>query len=73
MLSDMTPSHLTLSDLERSRSWSLGFQSLISRNAAKLGLMLLLTINKKPYMGSPITPSHLTYSESNSTIRFDLG
>ena len=59
----MTPSHFTLSDLERSMSRSLRLQSLISHNGAKSGPMLLLTIDRKPYMGSPMTPSLLTLSD----------
>ncbi len=55
MESPMEASHLTLSDLERSKSRSLRFQSLISRKGAQLGPMLLLNINRKPYMGSPMT------------------
>ncbi len=43
MASPMVPSLLTLSDLEMSKSRSLGFQSLISRKRAELGPMLLLT------------------------------
>ncbi len=58
MGSPMVPSHLTLSDLERSKSRSLRFQSLIFWKGAELGPMLLLTINRKPYMGSPMAPSH---------------
>ncbi len=53
----MTSSLLTLSDLERSESRSLGFQSLISRKGVELGPMILLTINRKPYMASLITSS----------------
>ena len=59
----MTPSLLTLGDLERSKSRSLRFQSLISRKAAELGLVLLLAINRKPYMATPMTPSVLTLSD----------
>ena len=59
----MTPSLLTSSDLERSKSRSLGFHSLISRKGATLGPILLLTINRKPYMASPLTPSLLTVSD----------
>ena len=59
----MTSSILTLSDLERSKSRSVGFQSLISRKGAELGHMLLLAINRKPCMASPMTPSHLTLSD----------
>ena len=68
MVSPMT-SHLTLSDLERSNSKSLGFQSLISCKGAELGHMLLLNINRKAYMGSPASP-YVTIS--NDTITFDL-
>ncbi len=72
----MTPSHLTLSDLERSKSRSMRFRSLThaSRKGAELGHMLLLNINRKGYMGSPMTLSHLTLSDlekSNSrSLRF---
>ena len=59
----MAPSDLTLSELERSKSRSPRFQSLISRNGTELGPMLLLTMKRKPYIGSPSTPSHLTLSD----------
>ncbi len=55
--------HLTLSNLEMSKSWSLGFRSLISRKGAHLGPMLLLNINRKLHMGSPMAPSHLTLGD----------
>ena len=32
----------------------------ISREGAELGHMLLLNINRKPYMGNPIVRSHVT-------------
>ena len=51
----MALSHLTLSDLERARSRLLIFQSLISRKGAELDSILLLNINRKPHMGSPMT------------------
>ncbi len=51
MVSPMTLSHLTLSDLERSISRSLRFKTLISRKGPELGHMLQLNINRKPYMG----------------------
>ncbi len=63
MASPMTPSHLTLSDLERSKSRSLRFQSLISRKGAELGPVLLLSIYRKPYVASLLTPSLLTSSD----------
>ena len=56
-------SHLTLSDLETSKSRSFRFRSLMSCKGAELGHMLLLNINRKPCMGSPMTPSHLTLSD----------
>ncbi len=49
MASLMTPSLLTLSDLERSTSRSLRYESLTSRKGAEFGPMLVLTINRKPY------------------------
>ncbi len=58
----MPPSDFTLSDLERVNSRSIRFQSVISRKGAKLGPMLLLIINRKPYMASAMTPP-LTLSD----------
>ncbi len=55
----MAPLDLTLSDIEMSNSRSLGFWSLVFRKGAYLGPMLVLIINKKPYMESPMVPSHL--------------
>ena len=37
------------------------FKSLISHNGTELRRKLLLTINRKSYMESPMTPSHLTF------------
>ena len=48
------------SDLERTNSRSLTFRSLISCKGAELDHMLLLNINRKRDMGSPMTLSHLT-------------
>ncbi len=59
----MTSSHLTLSDVQRSNSRSLTFCSLIYHKGAELGHMLLLNINRKAYVGSPMTLSHLTLSD----------
>ncbi len=56
------PSHLTLSEVGKSKSRSLRLQSLISHRGVELGHMLLLTIIKKPCMGNPII-SHLTLSD----------
>ena len=56
MESPTAPLDLTLSDLDRSKTRSPKFQSRISRNGAKLGPMLLSTINRKPCMGSPMAP-----------------
>ena len=60
MGSPMTLSYLTLSHLERSKSRSLIFQSIISRKGAELGHMLFLNINRKACMGSPLAQLHLT-------------
>ncbi len=72
--SQMTLSHLTLSDLKRSNPRSLRFRSLISCEGAELGHKLLMNINRKAYMGSPMTSSHMTLSDlgrSNSrSLRF---
>ncbi len=45
---------------------------IISRKGAYFGRMLLLNINRKPYMGSPITLSNLTLSdlERSKSLRF---
>ncbi len=76
MPSPMAPLHLTLSDLERSKSMSLRFRSLISRKGVQLGPMLLLNINRKPYMESPMAPSHLTLSDlemsKSRSLRFSV-
>ncbi len=63
MGSPMAPSHLTLSDLERSNSRSPTFLSLISHKRAYLGPMLLLHTNRKPYMASLMAPLDLTLSD----------
>ncbi len=39
-------------DLERSKSRSLKFRSILSRKGAALGHMLQLDINRKAYLGS---------------------
>ena len=59
----MAASDLTLSDLERSNPRSIRFQCVISHKGAKIGPILLLTINRKPYMASLKTPSLLTLSD----------
>ncbi len=64
---------LTLSDLERLKSRSRRFQILMSRNGAKLGPMLLLTINRKQDIASPMTPGHLTFSDLERSKSRSLG
>ncbi len=55
MKSQITSSHSTLSDPERSKSMTVRFQSLISSKEAALGdMLLLLNINRDAYMGSPL-------------------
>ncbi len=63
MESLMIPSSLTLSDLERSKSRSLLFQSLISRKGAKLGHMLLYNVNRKQHIEIPMAKSDLTLGD----------
>ncbi len=66
MGSPMTLLHLNLSDLERSVSRSLRFQTLISRKAAEFGHICyyLTPIRNHIWdMGSPKPPSHLTLSD----------
>ena len=74
MASPVTPLLLTLSDLERSKSRSLGFQDLISRKGAELSPILLLTINRKAYMASLITSSLWTLGDlersKSKSLRF---
>ncbi len=67
----MTPSHLILSDLERPKSWSLGFQSLIHvpRKGHYLGPMLPLNINRMPYMGSSMPLLNLTLSDLERSVK----
>ncbi len=60
----MAPAHLALSDLELSNSRSPRFGSVISRKGTlKLGRMLLLNINRKPYTVSPMVSSHSPVSD----------
>ena len=61
-----------MGDLERSKSRSLRFQSLISRKGAELGPMLLLTIDRKPYMASRMISSLLNLSnpERSKSLEF---
>ncbi len=73
MASPMTPSVLTLSDLERLTSRSFACQCLISRTGAESGPMLLLIINRKPYMASPMTSSLLTFSDPGKSKSRSLG
>ncbi len=63
MGSSMALSHLTLGDLEGPGSRSLRFQCLISRKRAELGLILVLTINSKPDVGSPMAASDVTLND----------
>ena len=53
----MTPSHLTLGDLERSKSRLLRFRSFVFCKGVEIDHMLLLNINRKAYTctGSPLT------------------
>ncbi len=55
------PLDLNLDVLERSKSMSLGFFGLYP--VKEHSLMLLLNINRKSYMGSPMAASRLTLSD----------
>ncbi len=48
MGSQMTPSHLTLSDLEKSKS------RFICHERAKIGHILLVNLHRKPYVVNPM-------------------
>ena len=61
-----------LSDIERSVSRSVRFWRLTPRKGAELGHMLLLNTNRKPYMWSPMTLSHLTLSYLERSISRSL-
>ncbi len=65
MWSPMTLSHLTLSCQIQGHSDSEALYQCISCKGAELGHTgkLLLNINKKAYMGSPMTLSHMTLSD----------
>ncbi len=60
MKSPMTPSHLTLSDLDRSKSKSLRCRSYVSCKGAELGHMLQLNINRQENIENPLAFLHLT-------------
>ncbi len=63
MGSTLTSSHLTVSHLERSKSRSFRFRSIINHKEAKLGLATICDINWKPYMKSPSQSLYLTLSD----------
>ncbi len=63
MGSPMTLSHLTLSDIEKSKSRSLMFRSLVSRKVAELGPMLLLNWDSVANTRS-VTPTALCHNRS---------
>ncbi len=53
MGSPKTPSHLTLSDLEFQSQDHSDFEALFFRTGAMLVYMLLFSISRKAYVGSP--------------------
>ncbi len=67
----MTLSHLTVSDLKRSTSRSLGFRSSISHKG-ELGHMLLLNINRKTCTSSPLVRLHLTFVTLKGECHLDF-
>ncbi len=56
MESPTAPLNLTLSDLVKVKVKVTQILKVISHNEVKLGPRLLLIINRKPYMASPMTP-----------------
>ncbi len=71
----VTPSHLTMSDLERSNSMSLQISKPLSRKGAELGHMLLLNkaaenchlsyrlqVSSRPQRSMYLLLSHITFS-----------
>ena len=62
--------HLTSVTFERLMTRSLRFWKLKSRKGAELGHMLLSKINRKPYVGSPKTLSHLTLSDLERSVNY---
>ncbi len=67
MGSSMAPSHVSLIDTEQLKSRSLRFQRLPFRNSTELGYMLLLKINRKLTMGSPMV--YVTFDLERSRSR----
>ncbi len=55
-LFDLSKRSLKVTKISGQSQKSPTLQSLVSRKGAKLGHMLLLTINRKLYMASPMTP-----------------
>ncbi len=72
MGNQMTPSHLTLSDLERSKSRPLRFRRTISRKGVELGNMLPLNINRKAFMGSPFGAISVYFSDLERSVSRSL-
>ncbi len=52
---------------------SLRFRSFVSCKGAELGHMLLLSLNRKAYMGSPMTLSHLTLNDLERSVARSFG
>ncbi len=62
---------MTLRDLERANSRSLRLRSLISLKGSELEHMLMLSINRKPYMESSMAESQLIVNDlERSKSRF---
>ncbi len=70
----MATSHLTLSDPER-QIQGHSTRSLIFQKGVQLNHMIILNISRKPYVGSPMAPSDLTFRDldmSNSRSLISL-
>ena len=72
------PSHLTLSTLKRTSQGHSNLEVLyLLRSPVRLYIAIfLLNIDRKPYMGSPMAPSHYTLSDterlSSRSLRFQI-
>ena len=63
MMSQMTPSYLTFSDIERLKSRTLRFRSLISCKGAEVGHVLLLKYKQESIYGESIDAITLDLSD----------
>ncbi len=63
----MTLSHLVSVTLKNQCQGHSDFESSYLVKESSLGNLLLLNISRKPFIGSPVTPSHLTLNGIESS------